>query len=257
MRRREFIIALGGTAVAWRALPRAFAADLPRVSILHSGFPNRTPIHALFEELRSLGYEQGHTAVIDLYGAEGDSVRLAKLVEQLAKQRPDLIIGLTSPAARALKQAGVTTPVVFAFVSDPIGLGIVESLARPGANFTGVTYGDAILGGKRLEFLLEALPGTRRVAVLWGHFPENVALFEDISRSASAQGIEIISRELGGADDLAQAFKDVAQAGAQCVVFLTDNTMFGYRKEIAELALANHLPSIHSFDAACPRRRSY
>jgi len=248
MRRREFIIALGGTAVAWRLIPRAFAADPPRVSILHSGFPDRTPIHVLFEELRSLGYEQGHTAIIDLYGAEGDSVRLTKLVEQLAKQRPDLIIGLTSPAARALKQAGVTTPVVFAFVSDPIGLGIVESLARPGANFTGVTYGDAILGGKRLEFLLEALPGTRRVAVLWGHFPENVPLFEDISRSASIQGIEIISRELGGTEDLAQAFKDVAQAGAQCVVFLTDNTMFGYRKEIAELALANHLPSIHAFE---------
>jgi putative ABC transport system substrate-binding protein len=138
--------------------------------------------------------------------------------------------------------------VVFAFVSDPIGLGIVESLARPGANFTGVTYGDAILGGKRLEFLLEALPRTQRVAILWGHFPENVPLFEDISRSASARGIEIISRELRGAEDLAQAFKDVAQAGAQCVVFLTDNTMFGYRKEIAELALANHLPSIHAFE---------
>ena len=106
MRRREFIIALGGTAVAWRLIPRAFAADPPRVSILHSGFPDRTPIHVLFEELRSLGYEQGHTAMIDLYGAEGDSVRLTSFVEQLAKQRPAVIIGLTSPAARALKQAG-------------------------------------------------------------------------------------------------------------------------------------------------------
>ena len=206
------------------------------------------PFHVLFEELRTLGYEQGQTATIDLYGAEGDSARLTTLVDQIAKEKPNVIIGLTSPAARALKQARVTTPVVFAFVSDPIGLGIVESLARPGANCTGVTYGDALLGGKRLEFLLDALPGTRRVAVLWGRFPENVPLFEDISRSASTRDVEIVSRELGGADDLSRAFKDVAQAGAQCLIFLTDNTMFGHRKEIAELALANHLPSIHAFE---------
>src|SRR5215470_20437856 len=134
MRRREFIIALGGTAVGWRLIPQAFAVDLPRVSILHSGFPNRTPIHVLFEELRTLGYEQGQTATIDLYGAEGDSARLTTLVDQIAKEKPNVIIGLTSPAARALKQARVTTPVVFAFVSDTIGLGIVESVTRPGAN---------------------------------------------------------------------------------------------------------------------------
>jgi putative ABC transport system substrate-binding protein len=159
-----------------------------------------------------------------------------------------VIIGLTTPAVRALKYVGVTTPVVFGFVSDPIGLGIVESLARPGANFTGVTFGDADLGGKRLELLIDALPGTKRVAVLWGRFPENVLLFEDISRSASTLGIEIFSRELPGANDLAQAFKDAAQAGAQCLIFLTDNALFVRRKEIAELALANRLPSIHSFE---------
>jgi putative tryptophan/tyrosine transport system substrate-binding protein len=247
MKRREFIILLGGTAAALRLAPHAFAIDLPRISILHSGFPNRTPIHVLFEELRALGYEQGRTARIDLYGAEGDSARLRTLVDQLAAQKPNVIIGLTTPAARALKHVGVATPVVFAFVSDPIGLGIVESLAQPGANFTGVTYGDAVLGGKRLELLLDALPGTKRVAVLWGRFPENVLLFEDISKSASTLGIEIVSRELG-ADDLAEAFKGAAQAGAQCLIFLTDNALFGRRKEIAELAVANRLPSIHSFE---------
>src|SRR5215510_1355879 len=249
MKRREFIILLGGsTAAAWRLAPYAFALDLPRISILHSGFPNRTPIHVLFEELRALGYEQGRTATIDLYGAEGDSARLSTLVDQLANQKPNVIIGLTTPAVRALKYVGVTTPVVFGFVSDPIGLGIVESLARPGTNFTGVTYGDAVLGGKRLELLIDALPGTKRVAVLWGRFPENVLLFEDISKSASTLGIEIVSRELPGANDLAQAFKDAAQAGAQCLIFLTDNALFVRRKEIAELALANRLPSIHSFE---------
>jgi putative ABC transport system substrate-binding protein len=246
--RRKFLATLGGAAVAWPLAARALAEERPRISILHSGFPNRTPIHLLFEALQTLGYEHGRTATIDLYGAEGDSGRLTALVGQLAAQRPNVIIGLTTPAARALKQAGVTTPVVFAFVSDPVGLGIVESLARPGANFTGVSYSDAIIGGKRLEYLIDAVPGTKRVAVLWSRlFPENVPLFENIARSASTRGIEIVSRELRGAEDLALAFEDAARAGVQCVIFLTDNTMFGRRKEIAELALAHRLPSIHSF----------
>jgi putative ABC transport system substrate-binding protein len=248
MKRRDFIALVGGAAATWQLVPRALAEARPRISILHSGFPNRTPIHLLFEALRALGYEDGRTATIDLYGAEGDSGRLTALVGQLATQRPNVIIGITSPAVRALKQVGVTTPVVFAFVSDPIGQGIVESLAHPGANFTGVTYSDAVLGGKRLEFLIDALPGTKRVAVLWSRlFAENVPLFESIAQSASTRRIEIISRELRGAEDLAPAFEDAARAGAQSLIFLTDNTLFGRRKEIAELALAHRLPSIHSF----------
>jgi putative ABC transport system substrate-binding protein len=248
VRRREFIGLFGGAVATWQLVSRALAEVRPRISILHSGYPNRTPIHLLFEALRTLGYEHGRTATIDLHGGEGDSDRLTALVSQLAAQKPNVIIGITSPAARALKQAGVTTPIVFAFVSDPVGLGIVESLARPGANFTGVTYSDAVLGGKRLEFLIDALPGTKRVAVLWSRlFPGNVPLFENIARSASTRGIEIISRELRGAEDLAPAFEDAARAGAQCVIFLSDNITFGHRKEIAELALAQRLPSIHSF----------
>jgi putative tryptophan/tyrosine transport system substrate-binding protein len=248
MKRREFISLFAGATATWWAVRRARAGDGPRISILHSGFASRTPIHLLYDALRALGYEHGRTVTIDLYAAEGDSERLTALVGQIAAQRPDVIIGLTSPAARALKQAGVLTPVVFAFVSDPVGLGIVKSLPRPGANFTGVTYSDAVLGGKRLEYLLDALPGTTRVAVLWGHFPENIPLVENIGRSASTKGIEIISRELGGVEDLAQAFEDATRSGAQGAIFLTDNTMFGHRKEIAELALAHRLPSIHSFE---------
>jgi putative ABC transport system substrate-binding protein len=246
LKRRDFITLLGGAAV-WPLTVRA--QERPRISVLHSGFPDRTPIHLLFEALKTLGYERGRTATIDLYGAEGDGRRLTALVGQIAVQMPRVIVGLTTPAARALRDAGVTTPVVFAFVSDPVGQGIVESLARPGANFTGVTYSDAVLGGKRLEYLIDALPGTKRVAVLWSRqFPENVPIFENISRSALTRGISIVSRELSGAEDLTPAFRDAARAGAQCVIFLTDNNMFGRRKEIAELALANRLPSIHSFE---------
>jgi putative tryptophan/tyrosine transport system substrate-binding protein len=91
-----------------------------RVSILHSGFPNRTPVHALLAELRALGYEDGRSAAIELLGGEGDPDRLNTFVSRLASQYPDVIIALTDPAVLALKKAGVTSPVVFAFVSDPV-----------------------------------------------------------------------------------------------------------------------------------------
>jgi putative ABC transport system substrate-binding protein len=244
VRRRQFIALLGAVLAA-----PALAGELRRISILHSGFPNLTPIHLLFEALRALGYEDGRSATIELLGAEGDADRLTAFVAQLAAQKPDVILALTSPAVLALKQAGLTTPVVFLFVPDPVGLGIVASLAHPGANFTGVTYSEAVLGAKRLELLVDALPGIKRVAVLWGpQFAENTSILESIRGAASARGIEIFSRKLlRDAEDLTPAFDAAARAGAQAVIFMTDNVIFGHRKEVAEAALAYHLPSIHSY----------
>jgi hypothetical protein len=112
------------------------AGERLRISILHSGFPNRTPIHLLMEALRALGYEDGSTATIELLGGEGDADRLSALIAHVAAQRPDVIIAITSPAVLGLKHAALPTPV-FAFLSDPVGLGIIESAAHPGGNFTG------------------------------------------------------------------------------------------------------------------------
>jgi putative tryptophan/tyrosine transport system substrate-binding protein len=243
MKRRDLI---AGLLLTPFAMP-AFAA-VKQISILHSGFPNRTPVHVLLEALRRLGYENGNTAVIEVLGAEGDAKRLDALVADLAARKPDVIIALTSPAVLALKQAGVVMPVVFAFVTDPVGLRIVASLARPGGNFTGITYSEATLGGKRLELLLDAVPGTRRVAVIWSRsFSENAAIFNAIRQAAQARGVEVLSKEMEGAQDLAPAFEYAEASGAQALVFITDNLMFGRRKEIAALALSHHLPSIHSF----------
>jgi putative ABC transport system substrate-binding protein len=247
MGRREFVALVGGAAAAWPVA--AQAQQHRRISILHSGFPNRTPIHLLFAALRTLGYEDGRTAVIELLGGEGDPSRLNALVAKLAAQPPEVIIALTDPAVLALQQAGVTTPVVFAFVSDPVGLGIVKSPARPGGNFTGISYSDAVLGGKRLELLMDMLPNLQRVAVIWSRdFAGNSAIFGAIRAAAPAHRIELFPRLLRGADDLASAFDDAKASGAQAAIFMTDNALFGRRKEVAALALARHLPSIHSFD---------
>jgi putative ABC transport system substrate-binding protein len=240
MRRRDFLI---GAAMA---LPLAAEAQQrQRISILHSGYPRRTPIKLLFDALGKLGYDE---AEIDLQGGEGDSSRLKALVDQLALRKPDVIIAITSPAVVALKDAKLNIPVVFAFVPDPVELGIVESLARPGGHFTGVTYSEAGLGGKRLELLIDAIAGMTRTAVFWSSsFPGHDAALESIRTSASARGMEIFSRPLGGVDDLVPAFDDVLRAKAQAAVFMSDNTMFGHRKQVADLALAHKLPTIHSF----------
>jgi len=244
MKRRKFLIGLltGLIGTGARAQQRV------RISILHSGFPNRTPIHQLFEALSKLGLEHGRTATIDLLGGEGDPKRLNALVAQIGVQKPDVIIAITSPAVVALKEAKLTIPVVFAFVPDPVGLGIVESLSQPGGNFTGVTYSESGLGGKRLELLLEAITGTTKIAVFWNpSFPGHADALENTRTSALARGIEVFSRELKGMEDLESAFDDAIRAKAQAAVFMADNVMFGNRKRVAELALKQRLPTIHSF----------
>jgi len=244
MKRRKFLIGL----LAGLTVPGARAQQRVRISILHSGFPNRTPIHQLFEALSKLGLEHGRTATIDLLGGEGDPKKLNALVEQIGVQKPDVVIAITSPAVVALKEAKLTIPVVFAFVPDPVGLGIVESLAQPGGNFTGVTYSESGLGGKRLELLLDAIAGTTKIAVFWNpSFPGHADALENIRTSASARGIEVFSRELKGMEDLESAFDDAIRSKAQAAVFMADNVMFGNRKRVAELALKQRLPTIHSF----------
>ena len=230
MRRREVIKFL--TAAAWPlALPvgtPASAAERPKITILHSGFPHRTPIHLLIEALAKHGYENNRTARIDILGGEGDPIRLSGLVAQIGAQRPDVIIAITSPAAVALKSAKLGIPVVFAFVPDPVGLGIVQTLAQPGGDFTGVTYSEAGVGGKRLELLLDAIAGTTRIAVFLNpSFPGHSAALESIRALASKRGVEVISRELKTVDDLEPAFDEAKRASAQAAVFMADNVMFG------------------------------
>src|SRR4051812_38171617 len=135
MRRRKFItffsVAVAFPFAAWLGTSLALTKEPPKIIILHSGFPNRTPIHLLLRALSKLGYENDRTAKIVLLGGEGDASRLKTLVAQIVSEKPDVVIAITSPAVVALKEARLSIPVVFAFVPDPIGLGIVESLAHP------------------------------------------------------------------------------------------------------------------------------
>jgi putative tryptophan/tyrosine transport system substrate-binding protein len=242
VKRREFVTMLGGAAISgWPLCLRA--ADQRRIVILHSGFPNRTPIDRLYNALNERGYR---AANIELLGGEGNPDRLKMLVIQIVEQKPDVTIALTSPAARGLKQANLSAPVVF--VPDPIGQGIVGSLAHPGGNFTGITYSETAIGSKRLGIILDVVPSAQRVAIIWGSgFPENVGMVKAIETSAQTRKLSVFSREVSEVHDLPFAFDEASAFGAAALVFLTDNLMFGHRKEVAALALSHHLPSIHAF----------
>lgn len=137
---------------------------------------------------------------------------------------------------------------MFAFVPDPVGLGIVESLAHPGGNFTGVPHSESALDGKRFELLLDAVKGTTKIAVFLNpSFLGHTDALESIRNSASTRGVEVVSRALKGVDELELAFDDVKRANAQAAVFMADNVMFGNRKLVAEIALKLRLPTTHSF----------
>jgi putative ABC transport system substrate-binding protein len=219
-----------------------------RIIVLHSGFPHLTPLHLLVDHLKRLGYENGRSATVEIEGGEGNPARLDALVAKIVSDPPDVTVAVTSPAARALKAAGLATPVVFLVVSDPIGLGLAETLARPGGNFTGITGIDPSVAEKRMELLADALPGLRRLAILWNDVSaEGVAMAVTARAAAVARGITVIEREYGNLEDIAAAFAEVKAAGAEAVVFGTSNVSFGHRADIAGFALAHRLPSVYSF----------
>jgi ABC-type uncharacterized transport system substrate-binding protein len=248
MKRRSALFLLASLVGAPAAERFALAQTSPRIVILHSGWPHRSPTHFLINHLRELGYEDSRTAKIEILGAEGDPARLAELVAGIPAQRADIIFALTEPAAIALKKAGVTAPIVFLFVSDPVRHGLVASLARPGANITGLSLSDGMLGSKRVELLADAMPGLRHLAILWSNriFP-NTEVAATARQSAAALGMRVTLHEFEGWEGLPGAFRDAEHAGAQAGLFLTDNLLFGDRKRIAALALAHRLPTMHFF----------
>lgn len=165
MRRRLFIILLS-SVLAWSATARAQGHDrIHRVGVL---FPaSEVPgARILIEEMAKRGFAEGRNITFDFRSANGDPERIPQLARELVAMRPDVIVSSTEPAIRALAAATGDIPVVLAGVDDPIRLGITKSLARPSGNMTGFTTGFDTVAAKRLELLLEVVPGARKVAVL-------------------------------------------------------------------------------------------
>ena len=198
------ILALAcGILVAPLAAEAQQGAKLPRIGIMEYS----ASWEPFLQGLRDLGYTEGHTIAIEYRHAEGKPDRLAEVARQLVRLQVDVIMTWGTPATRAAQQATQTIPIVMLGVAEPLSTGLVASLARPGANITGLTTIAAELGAKRLQLLLEVVPKISRVAFLWNPAnPGNAAHFKNVQAAAQRLGVALLSVEVRSPDAFEEAF---------------------------------------------------
>ena len=252
MKRREFITLIGAAAT-WPLTARAqqSAGRVYRVGYLAGG-SRQTQLYlikAFYEGLRSLGYRVGENIAIEYRFADGQMERLPALNADLVRLGVDIIIATGGiPGIVAAMKATTTIPIVMTSGVDPVGVGLVASLARPGGNVTGlaVDAGGEILG-KRFELLKETLPNLSRLGILWN---PDVAFIRNrqtsMTETARTLGLTTIPVEARGLDALEQAFATMVRERAQAFVMQGDTVLFNYRQQIGVMALKNRLPSTSS-----------
>src|SRR5262245_26960078 len=250
MRRREFIALLSGAAVGWPVAANAQQADkIARIGWLGQDLARGLQVREAFRQgLRDLGYVEGRNFVIEFRDAEGKLDRFPALAAELVALKVDVILAPNTGAALAAKQATRTIPIVFAGVSDPVGFGLVTSLARPGGNLTGLSNLDAHLVGKRLELLTQAIPGVSLVAVLW--HPGQVERAEKVGLkgaedAARALGVRLQFVEARGPEDFDRAFSDMTSAGADALIVLPTGLFVDERRRLVDLAAKNRVPAVY------------
>jgi putative ABC transport system substrate-binding protein len=249
MDRRAFIIMVGGSTLAE---PLAGGAQQPakvfRIGIL-SYLPPTDPLGSRFRDamvggLRDLGYVEGQNIAIEWRAWEGSRERLRALADDLARLKVDVIIVGPTPAAEEMKRASSTTPIV-AVHGDPVGSGLVVSLARPGGNVTGLSLLNPELIGKQLQMLTEALPRLSRVAVLSNPTTSTHQIYlRDAEVAARTLRVRLSVVKARGPDDFARAFSEATKERVDAIIVLGDSMFFVERTRIAELAARNRLPSI-------------
>ena len=216
-------------------------AKIPQIGWLAAGsLASGGGRELLGRELRALGHVEGKNIAIEYRYADNKLDRLPALAKELVDLKVDVLIGTSTPAVLALNNATKTIPIVFRDVSDPVGIGVIDSLARPGGNITGVTNIAAGLVGKRLELLKETIPKLSRVALLWNpQDPASVQQWKESQQPARGLGLQLHSMEVSSADKFEGAFKEaLAVTHHQLAV--------SYRKQIADLAAKNRLPAIYA-----------
>ena len=248
MRRRTFILAVGG-AVAWPLAARAQqAGPLPTIGFLVAGTPTSHGqwVAAFVQRLRELGWIEGRTITIEYRWAEGRSERFAEIAAELVRRKVDVIVTSATEAIVAAKQATSVIPIVFAAAGDPVGTGLVASLARPGGNITGLSIQQTDVAAKRLELLREIVPGLRRLAILGNASGPAVVLdMREVETAARTLGLEVITSEIRRGEDIAPAFA-AFKGRAEALYLPIDPLVNTHRLRISMLALAARLPTMHS-----------
>jgi putative ABC transport system substrate-binding protein len=224
-------------------------ARIPRIGILFtsSASSQSARVEALRRRLRELGYVEGKNIVIEYRYAEGKLERLPDLAAELVRLKLDVIVATGSPGGLAAKKATGTIPIVFAAAPDPVGSGLVSSLARPGGNITGLSSMAPDLDGKRLELLKEAFPKVVRVAFLWqsGGTRGNLT-FTEMETAAKALGVKLQSLSVRSLDDFEGAFARAKREGAQALITSPSPLINTQQRQVLEFAAKNRLPAMYT-----------
>ena len=250
IRRREFIALLGGAAVSWPLAARAQQPAMPVVGFLgaESASTNRHFFDAFRDGMREHGYIDGQNVTLVERWAEGRSERFPELVGEMLRLRADVILAVSVPAALAAKDGTTTIPVVF-IASDPLGSGLVPSLARPGGNLTGFSLflGDEF-SSKWLELLKETVPNVSRVAILSNPVNPASSHYVTVLRGAAEKlGVTLHLQAISDPEQFNGAFATMIAAHAQALVVVVDPLTVRFRGQIVELAMKNRLPAMYGF----------
>jgi ABC-type uncharacterized transport system substrate-binding protein len=247
IRRREFITLIFGAAVSPLSARAQQPGNQQPGKIWRIGFLAHGPVKAyerLFEGLRELGYIEGQNIIIERRYAEGRAERFADFAREMVQLKADVIVVVTTPAALAVMNATKTIPIVHPAVIDPLGAGLIDSLAHPGRNLTGASIMHAELTAKRFDLLKKMVPNILRTAVLWNSANRGNAGAWKLTQDAAAKlGVALQSLELRGPKDLDTIFTAIAQEHPDAVFVIEDALTFQYRKQIIDFTLQKHLPS--------------
>jgi len=252
MRRRDFVQLIVSSAIAW---PHAAGAQnvskVYRVGLLSAGPPitDNSPLGApLVRGFAQHGYVLGKNLALERRAAEGQLDRLPQLVGELAASKVDIIVTAGYPPALAAKE-GTSLAVVAIFAGDPVGTGLVESLARPGGHLTGISDVSAEVTPKRMELLKQIVPNLHRVAVLWNANDLGMTLrYRASEAGAQALGVSVQPLGVREPNDFDQAFAAMDRDTPDAILMVTDSLTILNRKRVFEFAAAHRLPAIYEFD---------
>jgi putative ABC transport system substrate-binding protein len=249
MRRRQFLALLGGAAAAWPLAARAQQRALPTIGFLNPAPPdsvNDDWLRAFRAGLKEGGYVEGENVAIDYRWGDNEPNRLPALAADLVRRRVNVIAVLSAPASLAVADATSTIPTVFMVPEDPVRLGLVASLARPGGNRTGVNFFAAELAAKRLELLRTLLPAAKRVAVLLNPAEPTIAAsnLRDVEEAASAMGLQLRVLNASTSSEIDAAFAAFANERLDAL-FISSGPFFNYRRvQIAHLVTRYGIPAM-------------
>ena len=238
------VAALGGTAITDAQQVKKVA----RIGFLASSSSERVKsrLAAFQQGLRELGYVEEKNVIIEYRSAEGKFERLPEIASELVRLKVDLLVVEGAPAAHATKNATSVIPIVIGNAADPVGTGLVASLARPGGNITGLSDFNLGVVTKRLELLKEVVPSASRIAVLWNPTnPTNPLQLKETQVAAPGLGVTLLSLEAKGADDIERAFSAIRKERPGALIVIGD-PMFGtQQKRITQLTIKSRLPAIY------------